>query len=159
MNIKDLLRTIAPVIGTAIGSPLGGLALGALSKILLGHDGGSQDDINQALLSASPEKIAEIIIADKNFQAEMYKTEVDDRKDARKYKDWFVQALAFIIIGGFLSVIYCLFFDSTPPTDKEVLLVLLGNLSGMAYQVVSFYFGSSSSSRGKDDSIAEMAKK
>lgn len=65
---------------------------------------------------------------------------------------------------GLLSVTFILFgivlFDQTPvdPSRKDILIYILGVLSAVATQVVSYYFGSSAGSKAKDDALKEALK-
>ena len=65
-----------------------------------------------------------------------------------------VQAvLAFLILGGFLGVVWL--FISRPvtvsETAKDIVLILIGQFSGMAATIVAYFFGSSSGSARKDE--------
>ena len=61
--------------------------------------------------------------------------------------------MTFILFGVVL-------FDQTPvdPSRKDILIYILGVLSAVATQVVSYYFGSSAGSKAKDDAIREALK-
>jgi len=61
--------------------------------------------------------------------------------------------VTFILFGVVL-------FDQTPvdPSRKDILIYILGVLSAVATQVVSYYFGSSAGSKAKDDAIREALK-
>ena len=65
---------------------------------------------------------------------------------------------------GLLSVTFILFgvvlFDQAPvdPSRKDILIYILGVLSAVATQVVSYYFGSSAGSKAKDDALREALK-
>jgi len=85
-----LIENVAPTIATAIGGPVAGMAVKALSNALLGHDNGSEDDINAALANATPDQIAAIRRADNDFKAQMKSLDIDlvriaeqDRASAR----------------------------------------------------------------------------
>ena len=56
--VKGLLKSIAPTIGTAIGGPLAGQAVQAISNALLGHPNGTQDEVEVALQNATPDQLA-----------------------------------------------------------------------------------------------------
>ena len=49
-----LLGQIAPSIATALGGPLAGVAVKTLSSALFGHEDASEDQISEAMASASP---------------------------------------------------------------------------------------------------------
>lgn len=77
-----------------------------------------------------------------------------------------MQALLNMKVGAFvLSVIITALFSSvvlvamyhTIPDDNKMLLILIGSLTTNFGTVVSFWMGSSASSRDKDDVIAKQA--
>ena len=85
-----LIETVAPTIATALGGPVAGMAVKALSTALLGHDSGSEDDIRDALATATPDQIAAIRKVDADFKVQMKSLDIDlvriaanDRASAR----------------------------------------------------------------------------
>lgn len=52
-KVKAALLEIAPAIASAIGGPFAGIAINALSNILLGRSDGNPDEISHAIGSAS----------------------------------------------------------------------------------------------------------
>lgn len=163
----DLLKTFGPLIGqvaptiaTALGGPVAGMAVRALSVALLGHENGSEDDISMALASATPEQLASIKQVENNFKVQMksldidlVKISVDDRKSARDMQigthSNIPAILATIVIGGFgiITTMKVLGFSiSSDPTVQDLLTTLRDGV----ILVLSFYFGSSSNSRDKD---------
>lgn len=61
--------------------------------------------------------------------------------------------LAFVLFGVVM-------FDSTPvePSRKDILIYVLGVLSAIATQIVSYYFGSSQGSKDKGEQLKEAMK-
>lgn len=61
--------------------------------------------------------------------------------------------LGTIVIAGFLGVIWVFVSRQLSLSEAvtNVILILIGNLSSMANQVVQYYFGSSSGSARKDE--------
>jgi hypothetical protein len=51
-------------------------------------------------------------------------------------------------------------FDNAPvdPSRKDILIYVLGVLSTVATQVISYYFGSSAGSKAKDDMLKGVLK-
>ena len=66
-----LLGSVAPSIATALGGPLAGMATKALSLALLGNEEGSEDDLQTALRTASPEQLATVKKIDADFKVQM----------------------------------------------------------------------------------------
>lgn len=69
--------------------------------------------------------------------------------------------LAISILGGALILFLCMIFgvDETFGTaQKEIMLYILGVISAMCTQVVSYYFGSSRGDAAKDQHLRELMK-
>ena len=69
--------------------------------------------------------------------------------------------LAISILGGAMILFLCMIFgvDETFGTgQKEIMLYILGVLSSMCTQVVSYFFGSSRGDAAKDQHIRELMK-
>jgi hypothetical protein len=69
-----------------------------------------------------------------------------------------------ILALGLLGITFTLFgivlFQASPidPSRKDILIYILGVLSAVATQVVSYYFGSSQSSKDKTEALKEAMK-
>ena len=65
---------------------------------------------------------------------------------------------------GIIFITFTLFgivmFDSTPveASRKDILIYILGVLSAISTQIVSYYFGSSQGSKDKDEQLKEAFK-
>jgi hypothetical protein len=62
--------------------------------------------------------------------------------------------LGVLICAMFMSAVTALFLVEPPTGAREPLLILIGSLSAAFGAVVSFWFGSTSSSARKDELIA-----
>jgi len=166
----SLIETIAPTIATAIGGPVAGMAVKALSTALLGHENGSEDDINTALASASPDQILAIKNAENNFKVQMKNLDIDlerisasDRDSARKMrietKDWTPDILSFVVVVAWVVIQFYIFSHVIEPTMKELVARVLGTLDAALTLVLSFWFGSSNGSRQKDDTLNNLRSK
>jgi len=154
------LQQIAPTIATALGGPLAGLAVTAIAKVIGVDEKDVQETINSGKLSA--DQISQIKLAEIEFQRQTQelglnfeKLAVDDRKSARDMqiatKSWIPGALALGITVGFFGIlIYMMAYAITPSNE---LLVMLGSLGTAWTGVVGYYFGSSASSRNKDEML------
>lgn len=105
---KQVIATVAPLLGTALGGPLG-TAAGALLVKALGTNPGDEKAAESALLTASPETLAAIKKAEEDFQVQMRqlgiteeKLTYDDIANARAreiaVKDTTPRNLAYMII-------------------------------------------------------------
>lgn len=167
-NIKRLIGTVAPTLATALGGPLAGVAVGALAKAL-GLADSSEAAVEQAMKNATPADLLALKQAEHAFQLEMKKLalrpeelEVQDRVSARAMhavtKDGLLPYLAFFVVGTFCAVTAAVLFGAMK-VEAVIGGTLIGYLSAKAEQVLSFYFGSTKSSRGKDQALADALAK
>jgi hypothetical protein len=164
-----LLGQVAPTIATALGGPLAGVAVKTLSNVLLGHEGGSEDDVKASLATASPDQLAALKKIDADFKIQMKELDIDleriaagDRDSARKMqtetKDWVPKLLAIVITLGFFGILVWMLVQGMPQTGTEALLMMLGALGTAWTGVVNFYYGSSAGSKAKNDILAAKDK-
>lgn len=168
MDWKSVISTVAPWLGTALGGPLGGAAVGAVADAL-GLSEKTEGAIKQALAGVTPEQMLAMKTADQSFAIEMQKlgfTNVQameqiaagDRDSARKreieVKDHTPRNLAYAITIGFFSILAVLMFGDIPTGSKEVLYIMLGTLGTAWTGVISYYFGSTSGSVEKTKLLA-----
>src|SRR5258708_18189201 len=86
---KSLLGQVAPVIGTALGGPLAGLAIKTVGDAL-GVQAPTVDTVSAALANATPDQLAAIKKADQDFARQMKELDIkldeldtSDRASAR----------------------------------------------------------------------------
>ena len=165
-NWKAIVGKIAPVLGTALGGPLGGLAGTAISNAL-GLKGDASDDEKLAALQ-NPDMLLKLKQADMDFKSKMadlgIKEEdiaMQDRDSARKreaaIKDSTPKILAYGITLGFFGILAFMMKFDIPTVNKTELDVVLGSLGTAWIAVVTYYFGSSAGSRAKDDTIQKLS--
>jgi hypothetical protein len=135
----------------------------------------------------SPEDLAKIQIAQMEHEEELLKLRLEEDKldlaelemrlkdtnDARVRETQIVTSdkapllnklITPILALGLLGITFTLFgivlFQASPidPSRKDILIYILGVLSAVATQVVSYYFGSSQSSKDKTDALKEAIK-
>jgi len=158
-----LIENVAPTIATALGGPVAGMAVKAISTALLGHPDGSEDEVNTALANATPDQIAAIKRADNDFKVQMKSLDIDlvkiaerDRESARSMqianKSMLVPSLATIIISAFVVVTIGTLLGYAK-IESAMAGTLIGYLSAKAELVLSFYFGSSADSESKSEMI------
>ncbi len=156
---KSLVGSIAPTLATALGGPLAGMAVKALSSSLGLSDESSEKDISAALQGASPEILAQIQKADQDFALEMERLGVDlerlavesqdSARDMQKAtKSYTVPILAGITVAGFFAVVMWV-LSGKVTLESTLLGFVLGQVSAKAEQVYNFYFGSSAGSKEK----------
>ncbi len=161
---KAVIRSVAPTIATALGGPLAGAGVAAISQTLLGKKDGTEKEIAAALQGASPEMLLEIKKADQAFAVRMKELDIDierltydDRADARKresiVKDNTNRTLAFLIVGAFIALVASTILGYAK-VDSVLAGTLVGYLSAKCEQVLAYYFGSSKGSVEKTNLLA-----
>ena len=159
-----LIGSVAPTIATALGGPVAGMAVKALSNAFFGHGDASQDEIQAALANPTADQLAALKKIDADFRVQMKSLDIDleriaagDRASARdmqkETKDWIPRALAVSVTIGFFAILLYMLVYGLPTTGNEALLLLLGALQTAWGGIIAFYFGSSSGSQQKDKMI------
>ncbi|MEM6536871.1 MAG: hypothetical protein AAF668_03985 [Pseudomonadota bacterium] len=164
-RLKSALRDVAPEIARALGGPLAGAAVEALSKAVLGGDGTmKEEELAAALENADPEVLLRIKQAEFEFrraiveahaaaQTEALSIASSDRADARRresqLKDRTPSILGGLILAGFFLVLGAMVLGRLPEGAETEFSIMLGALATMTAAVVNYYFGSSVGSREK----------
>ena len=151
-KIKNLVGTVAPALGSALGSPLGGAAISMIADKLGVPN--NQQAVEKAVRQATPDEMLKLKEADNEFEVKMkeldvdvYRLEVEDIQDARKNfsNDWTSKLLGFITLGGFMGYIFLVTLQPPEQNSEALINLVLGYLGGLASAVISFYFGASNS--------------
>jgi len=150
--LKNLVGAIAPTLGSAMGGPLGGMAMGKIAEVLgVSND---QKSIQQALQNATPEQMLELKKAEQEFDVQMkelevdvFKLETEDKQHARSMfsKDWTARIIGLCTIAGFLGYIFLVTLQPPEQNSEALINLVLGYLGGLASAIISFYFGASHS--------------
>jgi len=165
---KTLLRSVAPVIGSALGGPLGGAA----ATFIAGKLGLSETTVESVTKAISgnaltPDQIVALKSAETDFQKfletnkiKMEEIAAADRNSARdllkatasKVPAW----LTFIITVGFFGILILMFFH---PEVKESapLMIMLGSLGTAWTGACAFWFGTTNNSTQKTNLLANSA--
>ena len=159
----DWLKQIAPTIATAMGGPLAGMAVSAISKAI----GVDPDKVGDLISSnkLSAEQIAQVKIAEIELQKQAQelglnfeKLEVEDRKSAREMqattRSIVPPALAAIITIGFFSILIMMMIGKVDGNNPTILM-MLGSLSTAWTGIIAYYFGSSAGSQAKTDLLSK----
>lgn len=165
MDYTTIIKTVAPWIGTALGGPLGGMAVEAIANAL-GLSTKTTDAVKAAISGATPEQMLALKQADQEFQVKMQalgfdhveKLEalaVDNTKDARAMqvavRSPVPAVLSILITVGFFGILVGMMTGQLSTADNQALLIMLGALGAAWGAVVSYYFGSSAGSARKDE--------
>lgn len=171
MEFGSIIKTVAPWIATALGGPLGGMAITAAADAL-GISDKTESAIKAALSGATPEQMLALKNADNDFAAKMQalgfenletmtKLENEDRADARhreiETSDLTPKILAFVITGGFFGMLLAMLYNAIPDANRDILNIMLGALGTTWASVMAYYFGSTKGSAEKTRLIAAGA--
>jgi len=171
MDWKGLIGTVAPWIGTALGGPLGGMAVEAAASAL-GLSEKTQDAVKQALSGATPDQMLALKKADQDFALQMqalgFKQVADlealavgDRKDARDLqkatRSTVPAILSISVTIGYFSVLIGMMVGLFKVSDSQALLLMLGSLSTAWGVVMAFWFGTTNDSGRKTELLAQSA--
>jgi uncharacterized membrane protein YeaQ/YmgE (transglycosylase-associated protein family) len=169
--MNDFLRTLVPMLGTALGGPLGGAAASFIAD-KLGIKDATIEAVSEVLNSGkmSADQIASLKLAEIDFQKflegnkiELAKLDVEDRSSARDreiaVKDWIPGLLAILLTGGFFGVLAYMLQYGAPTHGGDALLVMLGSLGTGFASVLAYYFGSSAGSASKNEIIERLGTK
>jgi len=165
MDIGKLVGTVAPWIGTALGGPLGGMAVSAVADAL-GLSDKTEAAIKSSISGATPEQMLALKKADQDFALQMQelgfknvsdleKIAADDRNSARNREiqtgDHFTpRLLAIVVTIGFFAVLgYLIKYGLPGGEGRDALLIMLGSLGTAWTGIVAYYFGSSAGSKDK----------
>lgn len=167
-NILNVIKTIAPWIGTALGGPLGGLAVEAAANAL-GASAKTTDALKTAFSGATPEQLLALKKADQEFAAQMqalgFKQVTDleaiaaeDRKDARAMQSAtrspVPAVLSLLVTAGYFTILMGMMLGELQVSESQALLLMLGSLSTAWGVVMAFWFGTTASSSRKTEIIA-----
>lgn len=186
MDWKSLLANVAPVIAGIVTGPFAPLAVGAtaaLSNLLLGKSNGTDAELDAAVQNATPEQLMAVKQLDmqweKNRQdfllAQGLQTiqsdqqDLDNTKDARARDVAIVQksgeniradlAVVFVAIGLMVCLACLVFKPANLGGEAFGVITTIAGIFGLCLRdYFNFEFGSSRSSRNKDDTISAMAK-
>ena len=158
----DWLKQIAPTIATAMGGPLAGMAISAISKAIGVDPTEVSDLIKNNKLSA--DQIAQVKIAEIELQKQAQelglnfeKLAVEDRMSAREMqsatRSIVPPLLAAIITFGFFGILGMMLFGKVD-SNNPAILMMLGSLGTAWTGIIAYYFGSSAGSAAKTDLLS-----
>lgn len=167
---RDVIGAVAPTIAAALGGPLAGTAVAALSKALLGKDNGTEDELAPLLASASPETLLKVKEADNALKLGLAEAGVRleelnaaDRNSARNREiqrgDNTTKILAYAYTIGYFAIFAVIMKTGVDLRMESIIVVLLGILTAAQAQIMNYYFGSSAGSAQKNSLMADMKSK
>lgn len=170
---KSLVKNVAPMLGTALGGPLGGIA----GKLLAGALGGdptkaTPDDLAKLVQNVTPEQLQALKQAEQAFTLQMTERNINsvkdleqiaagDRDSARnreiQVKDHTPAIGFYLITSGFFGLLGMMLFRDIPEANKAVLYTMVGSLGAAWLACVSYYYGTTRSSGMKDQMLFNSA--
>ena len=159
----EWLKQIAPTIAAAMGGPLAGMAVSAISKAIGVEPEKVGDMISNNKLTA--EQIAQVKIAEIELQKQAQelglnfeKLSVEDRKSAREMqattRSIVPPALAAIVTVGFFGIMVMMLLGKVD-SNNPAILMMLGSLGTAWTGIIAYYFGSSAGSQAKTDLLSK----
>lgn len=171
MDWTKLISTVAPWIGTALGGPLGGMAVEAAANAL-GLTDKTVDSVKQALAGVTPDQMLALKKADQDFAVSMqalgFKQVTDletiaagDRDSARRLqtaKPSPVPALlTCFVVGAFTATLVLLLKFDVPATNRDIVVYMIGQLSGGFTSALAFWLGTTRDSGRKTELLAQSS--
>ena len=163
--MNNWLKTLAPLLGSALGGPLGGAAAAFLAD-KLGIEAKTVEAVSEVLNSGkmTPEQITSIKQAEIEFQKflegnkiKMEEIAAADRSSARELLKATASTtpavLTYVITTGFFGVLAGMFLY---PEVKESapLMIMLGSLGTAWTGACAFWFGTTHNSTQKTNMLA-----
>lgn len=150
-KLGSLVKTAAPLLGSALGSPLAGMAVSLIANAF----GVKSNDVSELMTAIQNDPNATVKLKEieaeheealAKIASENYAIEADDRKDARASAvtgsyEWFVHLLTVVVTSGFFGCILLVFLIKADDSDQHILNMMIGSLGTTWVQVISYYFG------------------
>ena len=169
MDWKDIVGKVAPMLGAAIGGPLGSIAVTGIANAL-GLSEKTEAAITEALAGTTPEQLLALKNADQTFALKMQELgfanakdiealAVGDRDSARKremiVQDKTPRNLAYSVTGGFFGILMFMMFFEIPMASRDIINIMLGTLGASFSGIIGYYFGSTAGSKLKTELLAK----
>lgn len=166
-SAKQVIGAVAPLLGTALLGPFGGLAGALLAKALGTSDPKAQE---AAIASADPTVLLQLKAAENELCEHMKQLDIDERKlsfddtaSARAMQiathDSTPKYLAYFITAGFFATLSYLIVYGKPTAGGDVMLVMVGALGTAWASIIQFFYGSSAGSAEKSAAINKILTK
>jgi len=168
--MNEWLKTLAPLIGSALGGPLGGAAASFLAD-KLGLEAKTVEAVTEVLNSGkmTPDQISQIKLAEIDFKKwagdhdiKVLELENDNVAGARKMREathsYFPEILSTIITIGFFAILVSMTRDKSL-VESAPLMIMLGSLAAAFGGVINFWLGSNKGSDRTKELLAQASLK
>lgn len=166
----DLLKSLAPLLGTALGGPFGGIAASFIAD-KLGLPDKTVNAVTDLFKSGTmtPEQVAGIRMAEMDMQKFMEENKLKREQlayaDVQGARDMFAAThsltpsiLTWIIVTITLAAEGALLFNQIPPgADPIIIGRVLGTMDSALVMVLGFWFGSNSGSARTKELLAQAS--
>jgi hypothetical protein len=168
---KKIVGSVAPALATALGGPLAGVAIKTIANQVLGKPDATEQEVEAAMLDASPQDLIKLRQVDNEFRAllvnagiKLEEISAADRANAREREvktgdSWTPRIIAAAVVLGWFVIQWYLLTHLVPAEMRDIVMRSLGTVDMALGLVLGYYFGSSASSRQKNDIIAAAASK
>jgi len=168
MEFTQVIKTVAPWIATALGGPFGAMAMEAAAQAF-GLTERTTDALKQAIGGATHEQMMQLKRLDQEFALRMqelgFKNVADleaiaagDRDSARKMQaatQSIVPALlTCFVVGAFTATLILLLKFDVPGTNRDIVVYMIGQLSGGFTSALAFWLGTTRDSSRKTELLA-----
>lgn len=168
------IMTIAPKVATALGGPVGGMAMSVL-KSALGMPDATDAEIEKQIAASSPETLLALRTAEQKFEIEMGKLGLKEeelayadvasaREREQEIKDKMPAILAVLAWCQWAFIIVVLFYGKNlnileTPEQREILMFVLATTQAIVIGAFAYYHGSSRGSKAKTDAMTKFMDK
>lgn len=160
----QLAKIGAPILGGIIGGPAGAAATAVLATLAEALGTAPTPDAVTSRIEADPDTAKGAVAPLEARAKSAAEVALEDRQGARFQTvelvrqgsaiAWGAPVVSAIVLAGFGVLSYLAIYADQG--QREVLLFLLGNWSGLATAVVAYWVGSSAGSKAKDDTLASV---
>ena len=172
--LKTVAPTLAAVVTGGASGPIGAVVakagVQAAAEALGVPPDTSDTRLTEALAAATPDQLAAVRKADEAFREHLARLEVDalkvdaaDRADARArqvaMRDRAPFVLAAVTVTGFFAIFATLVFVDIPAGSREAMLLMIGAVTGALASVMSYFFGSSTGSKRKEEQVGDLLRR
>lgn len=173
MDIGAIFKKVAPWLAAAATGPAGlaGMAIKTASEVLGAKDE-TIDGITAAIAGATPDQLRQFKEADQQFALQMQSIgfknvesleaiAAGDRADARKMQTLshsLVPALlTWFLVSSFVGSLLALFLREVPVANRDMIVYMIGQLSGFTGAAIAFWLGTTRESARKNDMLAQSS--
>lgn len=154
-NLKSVVSKVAPLLGSALGSPLAGVALSFISNSFGDKNGEFSPEQLLAKITSDPDAAVKLKEIEMKHETELrqiafntYQAQLNDIQNARAAKnateqftgkkDWLIPFLVLAAVGLFGFCLFAAWFSSG--SANQIFIYLIGQQSGVYLSVYAFYF-------------------